>query len=297
MPLLSPTDDREAVPCPSGLYVVGTPIGNLEDITLRAIRTLKGVDLIAAEDTRHTARLLAHHHIETPLVSYHEHNESQRTPELIGKIQSGAAVALVSDAGTPSISDPGYRLVRAAVEKGLTVFPIPGVSAAVTALCASGLSTDSFIFVGFAPKKKGKRKELLASLAAEQRTLVFYESPHRLLAFLDEMGEVMGDRPAVLAREMTKLHEEFIRGSLSEIRTALADRSAVKGECTLLVEGAAQPDSISEADLIKALGDALARPGARVSSLAKSFARQYKLPRKTVYEMALNIQKEAGRIC
>jgi 16S rRNA (cytidine1402-2'-O)-methyltransferase len=154
MPLPLPTDDREPVRCPSGLYVVATPIGNLEDITLRAIKTLNRVDLIAAEDTRHTARLLSRYHIRTPLISCHEHNEHQRAPELIDKIRSGAAVALVSDAGTPSVSDPGYRLVRAAVEHGLTVFPIPGVSAAVTGLCASGLATDAFVFLGFAPKKK-----------------------------------------------------------------------------------------------------------------------------------------------
>ncbi|MBC2711017.1 MAG: 16S rRNA (cytidine(1402)-2'-O)-methyltransferase [Desulfosarcina sp.] len=288
-------DDREPVRCPSGLYVVATPIGNLEDITLRAIKILSGVDLIAAEDTRHTARLLTHYRIRTPLISCHEHNEHRRTPELIDKIRSGSAVALVSDAGTPSVSDPGYRLVRAAVEHGLNIFPIPGVSAAVTALCASGLPTDAFVFLGFAPKKKGKRLELLESLAAEPRTLVFYESPRRVTAFLDETRSMMGNRPAVLAREMTKLHEEFIRGTLSEIRTLLADRPEVKGECTLLVGGKPATNSISDAGLAEALRDAMAQPGAHVSSLSKSFARQYNLPRKTVYEMALNIQQEAGK--
>ena len=294
MPLPLPTDDREPVRCPSGLYVVATPIGNLEDITLRAINTLDGVDLIAAEDTRHTARLLSRYRIRTPLISCHEHNEHQRVPELIDKIGSGAAVALVSDAGTPSVSDPGYRLVRAAVEHGLGVFPIPGVSAAVTALCASGLPTDAFVFLGFVPKKKGKRLELLAALAVEARTLVFYESPRRVAVFLDELCSVMGNRPAVLAREMTKIHEEFIRGTLSEIQAVLADRPEVKGECTLLVDGASAADSIPEADVVEAIRDALAQPGARVSSLSKAFARQYHLPRKTVYEMALNIQKEPG---
>lgn len=294
MPLPSPTDDREAVRCPSGLYVVATPIGNLEDITLRAIKTLDGVDLIAAEDTRHTARLLSHYRIRTPMISCHEHNEHQRTPELIDKIRSGAAVALVSDAGTPSVSDPGYRLVRAAVEQGLNIVPIPGVSAAVTALCASGLPTDAFVFLGFAPKKKGKRLELLESLAAECRTLVFYESPRRVAAFMDEIRSVMDDRPAVLAREMTKLHEEFIRGTLSEIQAMLADRAEVKGECTLLVDGASVAEVVSENDLAEAIRDALAQPGARVSSLSKALARQYNLPRKTVYEMALNVQKETN---
>lgn len=291
MHLPLPTDDRVPVRCPGGLYVVATPIGHLEDITLRAIKTLHGVDLIAAEDTRHTSRLLSHYRIRTPLISCHEHNEHQRTPELIDKIRSGASVALVSDAGTPSVSDPGYRLVRAAVEHGLDIFPIPGVSAAITGLCASGLPTDAFVFLGFAPKKKGKRMDLLASLAAEPRTLVFYESPRRVTGFLDEIRSAMGDRPAVLAREMTKLHEEFIRGSLSEILVLLADRLEVKGECTLLVDGAKEADPVSEADLAQVLRDALAQPGAHLSGLSKAFAKQYNLSRKTVYEMALTIQK------
>jgi 16S rRNA (cytidine1402-2'-O)-methyltransferase len=204
-------------------------------------------------------------------------------------------VALVSDAGTPSVSDPGYRLVRAAVEHGLDVFPIPGVSAGITALCASGMPTDAFVFQGFLPKKKGKRQELLESLAAEIRTLIFYESPRRVAVLLDEIRAVMGDRQVVLAREMTKLHEEFIRGNISEIQVTIADRPAVKGECTLLVAGAPVAESISKTDLAKALRHALAQPGARVSNLSKAFAREYHLPKKAVYEMALNIQNEAGR--
>jgi 16S rRNA (cytidine1402-2'-O)-methyltransferase len=280
MPLPLPTDEREHVRCPSGLYVVATPIGNLEDITLRAINTLNGVDLIAAEDTRHTSRLLSRYQIRTPLISCHEHNELQRTPELIEKIQSGAAVALVSDAGTPSVSDPGYRLVRTAVAHRLDVFPIPGVSAAVTALSASGLPTDAFLFLGFAPKKKGKRREFLESLAAESRTLVFYESPRRVAAFLEEIRMVMGDRQAVLGREMTKLHEEFIRGVLSEIQALLAARSEVKGECTLLVTGAPAAETVSDAELAAALRHALAQPEARVSSLSKPLPGNTACPEK-----------------
>lgn len=290
MPSPLPTDR----PVPSGLYVVATPIGNLEDITLRAIRILAGVDLIAAEDTRHSARLLAHYRIKTPLISCHEHNERQRCVELIDKIRSGGSVALVSDAGTPSVSDPGYRLVRAAVEEGLDVFPVPGVSAAVTALCVSGLPTDAFVFIGFAPKKSGSRRELLQSLAAESRTLMFYESPRRVEALLEVIESVMGDRQAVLARELTKLHEEFIRGSLSEIRAVLEKRQQVKGECTLLVAGATAAESVSDAQLEEVLRKALARPDARLSGISKSFSRQYNLPRKKVYEMALAIQKESG---
>lgn len=281
-------------PIPGGLYVVATPIGNLEDITLRAIRILTGVDLIAAEDTRHTARLLAHHRIHTPLISCNEHNEHQRSVALIAKIRSGGSVALVSDAGTPLVSDPGYRLVRAAVEEGVDVFPVPGVSAAIAALCASGLPTDSFVFIGFAPKKSGSRRELLQSLAAGSRTLVFYESPRRVTALLETVESVMGDRQAVLARELTKLHEEFIRGRLSEIRAVLEERQRVKGECTLLVAGATAEECVSDAQLESPLREALARPGARLSDISKTFSKKYNLPRKKVYEMALAIQKESG---
>jgi len=290
MPSPLPTDS----PLASGLYVVATPIGNLEDITLRAIRILTGADLIAAEDTRHTARLLAHYRIKTPLISCHEHNERQRSVELIEKICSGGSVALVSDAGTPSLSDPGYRLVRAAIKQGVDVFPVPGASAAITALCVSGLPTDAFLFIGFAPKKSGSRRELLESLAVESRTLVFYESPRRVAALLEAIGSIMGDRQAVLARELTKIHEEFIRGSLSEIRNVLEGRQQVKGECTLLVAGATAAESFSDARLEAELRDALARPDAHLSTISKTFSRQYNLPRKKVYEMALVIRKESG---
>ncbi|BBO81980.1 ribosomal RNA small subunit methyltransferase I [Desulfosarcina ovata subsp. sediminis] len=292
MPSALPTDDRPVTGCASGLYIVATPIGNLEDITLRAIRILGGVDLIAAEDTRHTTKLLSHYDIHTPLISCHEHNEQQRTAELIEKIRSGASVALVSDAGTPSVSDPGYRLVCAAVEAGLDIFPVPGVSAAITALCASGLPTDRFVFVGFAPRKKGRRLELLQSLAADDRTLVFYESPRRIMAFLIELQSVMGDRPAVLAREMTKLHEEFIRGPFSRIMQVLRPRPEVKGECTILVAGAPPSRPIDTEALGNLLRERLARPDARISSISKELAGLHQLPRKRVYELALSIQKE-----
>jgi 16S rRNA (cytidine1402-2'-O)-methyltransferase len=292
MPLPLPTDDPNAVATPGGLYVVATPIGNLEDITLRAIKTLSSVDLIAAEDTRHTGRLLRHYHIDTPLISCHEHNEQQRTPELIDKIRDGKAVVLVTDAGTPTVSDPGYRLVRSVIDQGLEVFPIPGVSAAVTALCASGLPTDAFVFQGFTPKKKGKRGELLDDLANEPRTLVFFESPRRVTALLDDIRSAMGDRQAVLARELTKLHEEFIRGRLSEIQARLAERSQIKGECTLLVAGAPAAETISDTDLEVALRQALDQSGSHLSSLSKALARRFNLPRKRVYEMGLRVRRE-----
>jgi len=199
------------------LYVVATPIGNREDITLRALNILRDVNLIAAEDTRKTGNLLAHYQIKNRLISFHEHNEKKRTPEIIGKLLDGISIALVSNAGTPSISDPGYRLIEAAIANKITVSPIPGVSAATAAMSVSALPTDSFVFIGFLPRKKAKRQQFLNELAVEPRPVIFYESPKRILTLLEEIISCMGDRPAVLAREMTKLHEEFIRGSVSEI--------------------------------------------------------------------------------
>ena len=184
----------------------------MEDITLRAIRTLKEVALIAAEDTRHTRKLLARYEIGTPLASYHDHNKEKRTPRLLKKLEDGHSIALVTDAGTPSISDPGYYLVRRAIQASVPVVPIPGASALVAALSVSGLSTDSFIFVGFPPRQPGKRKQLLKGLKGEPRTLIFYESPKRLIGLIRDMIQQMGDRSAVVARELTKVHEEIIRG-------------------------------------------------------------------------------------
>ena len=288
MPLNSPTPDRAEC----GLYVVATPIGHLEDITLRAIRILQQVDLIAAEDTRHTRRLLAAHHIKNQLVSYHEHNEQQRTAELIDKLASGTAIALVSDAGTPTVSDPGYRLVEAAAARGIPIIPIPGVSAAITALSAAGLPTDSFTFVGFPQRKKAKRLQQLQQLAAVDQTLIFYQSPRRVLTFLAEVKEAFGDRPAVLARELTKLHEEFLRGSLTRIIEQLKQRPEIKGECTLLVGGAQAVEPAGQ-DLDKAIADALALSDRSLSELAKDLSRRLGVPRKEIYAKALALK--AGR--
>ena len=196
------------------LYVVATPIGNKDDITLRALRVLGEVDFVAAEDTRHTGRFLAHHKIKSRLISYHEHNEAERTPDLIKKLMDGSSIAVVSNAGTPSVSDPGYRLVKTAIDSGIMVIPIPGVSATITALSAAGLPIDSFIFMGFPARKKGKRLKQLSGLANENKTIVFYESPRRILNLIEEIIIIMGDRYGVLSREMTKLHEEFLRGNL-----------------------------------------------------------------------------------
>lgn len=218
------------------LYLVATPLGNLEDITYRALRILSEVDLIAAEDTRHTLKLLNHFEIKRKMISYFLHNERERTGEIIDKLLSGSDVALVSDAGMPGISDPGYMLVVEAVKKGITVVPIPGASAVITALAASGLPTDSFWFEGFLPRKAKERAEILAELAQVRGTIVIYEAPHRLGVTVKHIYEVLGDREAVLARELTKVHEEFIRGTLAEI-IAWIEKNTLKGEFTILIAG------------------------------------------------------------
>jgi 16S rRNA (cytidine1402-2'-O)-methyltransferase len=217
------------------LYIVATPIGNLEDITLRALRVLREAGVIACEDTRRTRKLLEHFGIARPLVSYHEHNEARRASELVRKLEGGVDVALVSDAGTPLISDPGYRLVSAAIQAGITVTPIPGASAAVTALAASGLPTDSFRFCGFLPAKAAERRRTLERLRGETCTLIWYEAPHRVLETLADIEARMGGRPVVAARELTKIHEEFLRGTAGEIRAQLMSRPRVLGEIVLLV--------------------------------------------------------------
>ncbi|RJQ84936.1 MAG: 16S rRNA (cytidine(1402)-2'-O)-methyltransferase [Desulfobacteraceae bacterium] len=291
MPSSSPT--RKA--CPPGLYVVATPIGNLADITRRALTILAEVDLIAAEDTRHTRRLLAAHRIENRLISYHEHNEVQRTAGLIEQLIQGAAIALVSNAGTPTVSDPGFRLVQAAVQHQIPVTPIPGASAAITGLSAAGLPTDQFVFVGFPARKKARRLEQIRSLANLPFTLIFYQSPQRLADFIDELKEGLGDRQAVLGREMTKVHEEFLRGSLSHIAGILGGRETIKGECTLLVAGASQAAVAVPADLDAALRPALEK-GGPLSEIAREVASRLNLSRKEVYERALKIKDESGRM-
>src|SRR6201988_1256731 len=218
------------------LYLVGTPIGNLEDITLRALRVLKEVDIIACEDTRQTQKLLNHYNITTRTTSYHEHNEMTKSAELVKEMQEGVSVALVTDAGMPGISDPGYRLVTLAIRHHVPVIPIPGASAFLAALVASGLPTDSFRFSGFLPAKRGERRTLLEGIATSPRTQVFYEAPHRVLESLEDIVEVLGpDRHVVIAREVTKVHEEFLRGRAVEILETLKSRGEVKGEITLLI--------------------------------------------------------------
>jgi 16S rRNA (cytidine1402-2'-O)-methyltransferase len=274
------------------LYVVTTPIGNMEDITIRALKTLGQVDLVAAEDTRHTGRLLAYHDIKNNLISYHEHNEHMRTPVLIHRLKTGSSVALVTNAGTPAVSDPGYRLVKEAIANHIRVIPIPGVSAVITAISAAGLPTDSFIFAGFPARKKSKRIEQLKALANENRTLIFYESPGRILSFMEEITNVMGNRYCVLCREMTKLHEEFLRGILSEIMDSLRQRPTVKGECTLLVKGCEENNEVS-LDIVRTeLIKGLAKKGSKLSEVTRTVAQKYGLPKNKVYEEALKLKAE-----
>jgi 16S rRNA (cytidine1402-2'-O)-methyltransferase len=234
---MASAEQRSDAPLAPGraLYVVGTPIGNLEDITLRALRTLRLADLIACEDTRQTQKLLLHYGIETPTISYHEHNEMTRAAELIRKLEDGARVALVTDAGMPAVSDPGFRLISLAIRHDIPVVPIPGASAFLAALVASGLATDSFRFSGFLPAKRGERRTLLETIRNSPRTQIFYETPHRVLEAMEDVVALLGgSRHVVIAREVTKLHEEFLRGRADEVLDRLRERPP-KGEITLLV--------------------------------------------------------------
>lgn len=270
-------------PSPNGragcLYLVATPIGNLEDITLRALRILKEADQIACEDTRHTQKLLNHYNISKPLVSYHEHNEMTRAPELVLAMEQGQQIAVVSDAGMPLVSDPGYRLVTLALRHHIAVIPIPGPSALLAALSASGLPNEEFLFAGFLPARSGERQRALERLRIEDRTIILYEAPHRIEETLADAREILGDRPACLAREVTKLHEEFRRGTLTELITSLSDKP-VRGEITLLVGAVPEEQRAAQRDTSQSLAD-------RVDELI----RQAKLDRKEALKLAA---KERG---
>jgi len=272
------------------LYIVATPIGNLEDITLRALRVLKEVDLIAAEDTRHTRRLLGHYGIGTALASYHEHNEKTKAAQLIQRIQAGSSVALVCDAGTPLVSDPGYRLVREAIAAGVRVVPIPGPSALTAVLGASGLPTDAFAFEGFLPAKKAARRQKLTALRNERRTMVFYEVPHRLEDSLKDLLEILGNREAVIGREVTKIHEEFLRGALQDL-ACRTGAGAWRGEITLVVAGAGvEEDRDGRGDRERELMAEIAKlrqEGMRVKDIAELLGEKFSVPKKEVYRLAL----------
>ena len=291
MPLNSPDCRCQLQAEPGTLYVVATPIGHLHDITLRALAILQSVDIIAAEDTRRTGILLKAHHIDTRLISYHEHNEKRRCGELVEKLQAGSSVALVCDAGTPTISDPGCRLVRTATTNSINVAPLPGVSAATAALSVSGLSTNVFMFIGFPEKKSAKRAKQLASLADRRETLIFYESPRRVIALLQAIYECLGDRPAVLAREMTKLNEEFIRGPVSQIITELNARTIVKGECTLLVSGQFGKKSADAAKIAVEIAKLLAAGKAGTADISREIAIRFQISKKKAYALVLELNQ------
>jgi 16S rRNA (cytidine1402-2'-O)-methyltransferase len=263
------------------LYIVATPIGNLEDISYRAVRILREADVIACEDTRQTQVLLAHYGIPTPRISYHEHNERERAAELLERLRAGARVALVSDAGTPLVSDPGYRLVRAAVEAGIAVVPVPGASAVLCALAASGFGTGSFRFGGFLPAKAAQRRRALEELAAAGETVVLFESPHRILATLADLNAVLGARQIVLARELTKVHEEFLRGTAAEIRRELAARTSIRGEMTLVIEKGETP-AAEAGPAAEAVRELEAGGMSRMEAI-KQVARERGLAKRDVY--------------
>lgn len=265
------------------LYIVATPIGNLEDITYRAVRVLGEASVIACEDTRQTRKLLDHYGIRTPLVSYHEHNEQQRARELVERMLGGASIALVTDAGTPLVSDPGYRIVTAAIAAGVRVEPIPGASALLSALAAGGLPTDAFQFAGFLPPKTAARRKALEALKAASSTLVFYEAPHRILETLADVADVMGARPVVVARELTKLHEEFLRGTAREVRATLETRSAVKGEITLLI-GRGEAPAAADGDAAEQVARMVAGGVPRMEAI-KTVARERGLGKREVYRL------------
>jgi 16S rRNA (cytidine1402-2'-O)-methyltransferase len=274
------------------LYLVGTPIGNLEDMTFRAIATLKQVDLIAAEDTRHTGKLLHHFGIDTPQTSYHEHNAFKRVPELIEKLQQGLAIALVTDAGMPAISDPGVELVQGCIAVGIRVVPIPVVTAGIAALTASGFATQYFGFDRFLPTDKKEKRDRLEILRLETRTMILYESPHRLLRTLEDLAESLGkERQIAIARELTKLHEEFWRGSIEDA-IAYFTVQAPRGEFTLVLEGAQPKEkTVWTEDVILRELQNLIDSGISRSDASRQLAELADLPRRQIYQLALTVQE------
>lgn len=276
-------------PLPGTLYIVATPVGNLEDMGFRAVRILKEVNLIAAEDTRHSKKLLAHYGISTGMISLHEHNETQRIGQLMAALKTGKNIALISDAGTPLVSDPGYCLVKAVSLEKIPVIPIPGPSAAIAGLSVSGLPTDRFLFCGFLPKKLQKQAQALTELVQERATLIFYESPQRICALIRQAREILGDRQACLAREISKLHEEYLRAPLSEILATLELRPQVKGECILFVEGAQAPEPMDPDQLEQVILSKLAL-NPSTADLAREISKSFQVPKKQVYDLILQLR-------
>ena len=268
------------------LYLVATPIGNLEDITLRAINVLKKVDLIAAEDTRHTLQLLNHLEISKPLVSYYKQNEKYKKELIIEKLEEGKNVAIVSDAGTPAISDPGEKVVRYAIEKNIDVIPIPGANAAISALICSGLNTNQFTFIGFLPTNKKEKKEILEDIKQEKRTLIFYEAPHKLTKTLEDIKEILGNREIALARELTKLHEEFIRG---DIQSVLKNLGEPRGEFVIIVEGSKLGEREAQIEDLKQLSlekhyEFYQNLGMNKKEIIKQIAKDRKVEKNEIYQ-------------
>ena len=275
---------------PSGtLYIVATPIGNLEDITLRALRILKTVDLIAAEDTRHTRKLLTHYDIATPLTSYHDHSESTKAPALVETLLAGKNMALVSDAGTPCISDPGYRLVKSAAEVDIPIVPIPGPSMLTALMSVGGLPTDRFAFEGFLPAKQAQRQRALRELCHEERPLIFYESPHRLLRTLADLEQIFGDRRVVVGRELTKQFEEILRGPVSVVLSAFHNRP-VKGEVALVVEGWDGKEEGAPQQSAAELMQQLLADGVSLKEAARAVSEACQLPKRDVYALGVKIK-------
>jgi len=272
------------------LYIVATPIGNLEDITLRAIRILKEADLVAAEDTRHTKHLLDRYQIETQLTSYHDHNKEEKAPVLVARMLDGKNVALVSDAGTPGISDPGYFLINLAIDQNIPVVPIPGATAAIAALSISGLPTDNFVFEGFLPPKHTARQKRLRELSGEKRTVIFYEAPHKIIKTVEDMLEVLGDRRAVVTRELTKIHEETIRGMLSQILKRLQE-GTIKGEFTIILHGAAPEPAKQDIDTAEYLKNLMLHRGLTKKEAITTAAEELGLPKKEVYKESLKMDE------
>jgi 16S rRNA (cytidine1402-2'-O)-methyltransferase len=283
----------EEQPLAPGLYLVATPIGNLEDITLRALRILRTADLIACEDTRQTQKLLNHFNIPAKTISYHQHNELSRSEDLLATLREGGCVALVSDAGMPGISDPGTAIVNAAIAAGINIFPVPGPNAALSALTASGLDTEKFLFLGFLPPRNGERRSLLETYAREQSTLIFYEAPHRILGTLADIESAMGpSRRIVLARELTKLHEEFLRGTVTEIRTALSTRDRQRGEMVLLIAAASPEEPTTKPGSINDRINQLAAEGIEEKDALKQIARERNLSKSEAYR---ELQRERAK--
>ena len=277
------------------LYICGTPIGNLEDITLRSLKILKEVNLIAAEDTRHTLKLLNHYQINTKVTSYYEYNKFKKAPYLVEILKNGQDIALVSDAGMPGISDPGYVLIDLALKNNIKIIPVPGVSALITALVVSGLPTDKFVFEGFLPRKIKERKRYFKSIENEERTIIFYETPHRLKKALKDMLEILGDRKVVIARELTKLYEEIIRGKLSQVLTEISTKE-VKGEITLIVQGGIKKKENSSTDflikecIIEEYLKKLKNQGYSNKEIIKITQEKLNIPKNLIYKKLLEMK-------